>query len=81
MIRVHVKLYADLRRYRPELAIGETFACDVPNDITTGRLVGEVLGLPSEQVAIILVNGVQRDDGQRLCDGDSVALWPPIGGG
>ncbi len=81
MIRVHVKLFADLRRYRPELGIGETFACDVPNGITAACLVGEVLGLPHEHVAIVLVNGMPRDGDQQLNDGDRVALWPPIAGG
>jgi molybdopterin converting factor small subunit len=80
-MKVHVKLYANLRRYRPELGIGETFACDVPDDTTVAYLSGEVLGLAREEVAIVLVNGVQRDGGHRLRDGDQVALWSPIAGG
>ena len=81
MIRVHIKLYANLRRYRPELAIGETFACDVPDDTTVARLSGEILGMPREEVAIALVNGVQREGTHGLRDADQVALWPPIAGG
>ena len=81
MIRVHIKLYANLRRYRPELAIGETFACDVPDDTTITGLIGGALGLPREEVAIALVNGVQREGSYSLRDGDQVALWSPIAGG
>jgi len=78
---VHVKLYASLRRYRPELTLGQSFACSVPDDTTTGRLFAEVLGLPPEEVAIALVNGLHSDREHPLNDGDTVALWPPIAGG
>jgi sulfur-carrier protein len=78
---VHVKLYASLRRYRPELTLGQSFACCVPDDTTTGRLFAEVLGLPPDEVAIALVNGLYSDREHQLNDGDMVALWPPIAGG
>jgi molybdopterin converting factor small subunit len=78
---VHVKLYASLRRYRPGLALGESFACSAPDDTTVGRLFSEVLGLPAAEVAIALVNGMRSDWERRLNNGDTVALWPPIAGG
>ncbi|MBI5030092.1 MAG: MoaD/ThiS family protein [Chloroflexi bacterium] len=81
MIRVQVKLFADLRRYRPELGIGESFACEIPEDTTIAGLIDERLGLPRAEVAIVLVNGVQRQDADRLSDGDRIALWSPIAGG
>ena len=81
MIRVHVKLYANLRRYRPDLGIGETFDCDIADGTTVAGLSGEVLGLAREEVAIVLVNGVQCDREHRLGAGDLVALWSPIAGG
>jgi molybdopterin converting factor small subunit len=78
---VHVKLFASLRRYRPGPALGQAFACNVPDDATVEQLVGEVLHLPAGEVAISLVNGVYQKRGYRLTDGDHVALWPPIAGG
>lgn len=81
MIEIHVKLYASLRRYRAGLAIGQSFACSVPESTTVGTLFGEVLGLPAEEVAIVLVNGVNRPREHPLSQGDSVSLWPPIAGG
>ncbi|HBY98462.1 MAG: MoaD/ThiS family protein [Ardenticatenaceae bacterium] len=80
MIEVRVKLYAGLRRYRPGLAIGQSFICSVPGDSTVGHLLDE-LGIPSLIVAIILVNGIQSEREHRLTDGDEVALWPPVAGG
>ena len=78
---VHVKLYASLRRYRPGLALGQSFPCTVPDDTTIGRLFAEVLGLPPAEMAIALVNGRYSDREHPLNDGDTVALWPPIAGG
>jgi molybdopterin converting factor small subunit len=78
---VHVKLYASLRRYRPGLALGQSLPCTVPDDMTVERLFTEVLGLPPDEVAIALVNGIQSDRDRRLSDGDAVAFWPPIAGG
>ncbi len=78
---VHVKLYASLRRYRPEIALGQSFQCALPDEATVGHLIVEALGLPSQEVAIILVNGVYSNREQPLKDGDQVALWPPIAGG
>ncbi len=78
---VHVKLYASLRRYRPGLALGQPFACTVPDDMTVERLFSEALGLPPAEVAIALVNGVHSDRQRRLSEGDTVSLWPPIAGG
>lgn len=80
-MQVYVKLYASLRRYRPGLAIGQSFACLVPEDATVGHLLSEVLGLPGREVAIALVNGMLRGDEYRLSDGDQIAFWPPIAGG
>ncbi len=81
MIQVHVKLYANLRRHRPDLGIGETFICDVPEGTSVAGLSGEVLGMTREEIAIVLVNGVQRGGEYRLNAGDQVALWSPIAGG
>lgn len=78
---VRVKLFASLRRYRPELTLGQTFACTAPDNSTVEKLIVEVLRLPLDEVAISLVNGVYRDRAFLLSDGDMVSLWPPIAGG
>ncbi len=80
-MQVLVKLYASLRRYRPEIALGQAFACTVPDKATVGQLALDALRLPAEEVAITLVNGVYRSRDYPLSDGDQVALWPPIAGG
>lgn len=81
MIEVRVKLYASLRRYRPDQALGEAFACSVADETTVGQLLTEVLKLPPGVVAIALVNGIRRDHQERLSAGDEIALFPPMAGG
>jgi molybdopterin converting factor small subunit len=78
---IRVKLYASLRRYRPEIALGQSFPCALPDKATVENLIADALGLPSQEVAIMLVNGVYSDRERPLKDGDQVALWPPIAGG
>lgn len=41
----------------------------------------EALGLAPGAAALILVNGVHGDLATALRDGDTVSLFPPVGGG
>ena len=75
MVNVTVKLFATLQTGRFEIK-GEQFA-----DGTTVQDVMQKHGLTKEQVLLILVNGRHADYGTVLKDGDTVALFPPIGGG
>ncbi len=79
--RPRLRPYASLRRYRPELGLGQALACTLPAGTTAGQMVSEALGLPPAEVAIILVNGRQQAPAHPLENGDRVALWPPIAGG
>ena len=80
-MQVRVKLYASLRRYRPELRLGEAFGCELPDGATIGDLVLDVLKVPDQEVAITLVNGLRQAREYPLKEGDSVSIWPPIAGG
>lgn len=81
MITVEVRLYATLRRYRPEAKPGEAFAVDLAEGSTVGEVVDRELGIPPREVKVILVNGVSRKPDHLLADGDRVAIFPPVGGG
>ena len=39
------------------------------------------LNIPTEEVAILLINGFHKKPGDTVKDGDVVALFPPVGGG
>ncbi len=80
MAIVDVKLFATLRKYRPELGVGEAFAVQVPDGATVADLI-RLLGLPEDQARIVFVNAVASEQGHVLSDGDQVGIFPPVGGG
>jgi len=80
MTRVNVRAYATLRKYLPDVSLGSAVTLELPNGATLGDLVRE-LGIPETEVKVAFVNGLQREDGCLLQDGDRVALFPPIAGG
>jgi len=80
MATVDVKLFATLRKYRPELGVGEAFAVQVPDGATVGDLI-RLLGLTEDQARIVFVNAVSSEQGRVLSDGDQVGIFPPVGGG
>jgi molybdopterin synthase sulfur carrier subunit len=74
-ISVNVRTFATLREKFPpasdlRLAAGTTVA---------GMM--EQLAIPPEKVTIIFINNVHGTRESVLADGDSVGLFPPIGGG
>jgi molybdopterin converting factor small subunit len=74
-MRVTVKLFASLQAGRFE---------EEPMEVPDGTAVQEIaarLGLPGSAIGIRLVNGRHARADQALRPGDSVALFPPVGGG
>jgi len=74
-MRVTVKLFATFRdgRFKVE-----------EKDLPEGSKVLSVLGplkIQPEEVAICLVNGQNVNEHHVLNDGDTIALFPPVGGG
>ena len=80
MIRVEVRLYASLRRYAPRLRLGEAMELDLKDAVTLEQLYAS-LNIPAAEVKRAIVNGIARDHGYALSDGDRVAIFPPVGGG
>ncbi len=79
-MRVEVRLFATLRRYVPHLGVGEPLYVNVPEG-ATARDVLERLGVPPEEVKIIMRNNRQVDMDTRLEEGDRLAFIPAVGGG
>ena len=80
MIKIEVKLYATLRRYAPQAAIGEPVIVQVEEGTSLGDLFAQ-LHIPEDEVRIVFVNGLWEEEGHLLQEGDRVAIFPPIGGG
>ncbi len=79
-VRIHVKLYATLRRYVDGARTGVPFDVDVTEGATLADLYA-ALGLPAEEVKMAYVNARARPEDWHLEAGDEVGIFPPIGGG
>jgi len=74
-MKITVKLFATFRRGRFEI---ETR--DYPEGTTVGQVVEE-LAIPREQLGILLVNSRHVDLERVLADGETLAIFPLVGGG
>lgn len=79
-MEVKVKLYATLRRYQPQLRLGEALTLSLPEGTTVGQLI-EKLGIPANTVKTTFIRGRIVEPDQVLNDGDEVGIFPPIAGG
>ncbi|MGA2106516.1 MAG: MoaD/ThiS family protein [Syntrophorhabdales bacterium] len=74
-MQVTVKLYATLGRNRQ----GEEALELEPG--TTARHVLKALEIPEDRVTLVFINGRHAEADQELKEGDTVAFFPPVGGG
>lgn len=75
-MRVKVDLFADMREFsdRP------SFEAEIQTGSTVKDLLSQ-LSIPEEFSVLVVVNEVMVSPDHKLCDGDSVGLFPPMGGG
>ncbi len=74
-MQIEVRLFASLRKYADDKSRIEM------EDGTDVSAFMERIGVPPDEVAIILVNGRHAVQDQVLQDGQAVSLFPPIAGG
>ena len=74
-MRVTVKLFATFRDGRFKVEEKE-----LPEDSKVLSVL-EPLNIKPEEVAICLVNGRNVNEQHVLSNGDTIALFPPVGGG
>lgn len=82
-MEIEVKLYGQLRRYRPEGAPGaahQPFVWQLAGGDTAVTLAHD-LGIPDGLVNAVSVNGTAVDLTASLRPGDKVSLFPPSAGG
>ncbi len=72
---IEVRLYATLREGRGKIVTLE------PEKAANARAVLNLLEIPVEDVAILLINGFHKKPEDTVKDGDVLALFPPVGGG
>jgi molybdopterin synthase sulfur carrier subunit len=79
-MEVEVRVFATLRRYLPELGIGEPKHLQVPAGTSLDQ-IREMLGLPAEEVKVIMVNHLQAQPQDEAKNGDRITFIPAVAGG
>ena len=74
-LKILVKLFANLRDNREK----EQYI-DV-EEATTAKDIIEKIGVPIDDVAIIMINGRRVEMDSILEENDTLAIFPPVGGG
>jgi molybdopterin converting factor small subunit len=75
-IRVRVRLYASLRKWRED----HDFDLQLPVAISLREALS-LIGVPENEVAIVMLNAARGNLEAILSDGDDIQLFPAIGGG
>ena len=79
-MNIKLSLFADLRDYLPPGS--DRYSCQLETD--DGARVEDVLNLlniSNSMPKIILINGINGNQGETLKDGDVISVFPPIAGG
>ena len=74
-MHVTVKLFATLRKDR-----FDEKDLDLPAGVTAGEIIS-TFAIPPAEVTLIFINGRHSTPEAKLANGDTLALFPPIGGG
>ena len=75
-MKIQIQLFAYLRKYAP----GEHDRFELEHGATLGD-IASLLGIPTSQDRLNLVNGRHADDETRLAENDEVSLLTPMEGG
>lgn len=79
-MQIDVVVFATLRKYLPDLKLGETRKLQVLPGTTMADVCNQ-LGLPCEEVKVIMRNNRQVEWDALVADGDRIAFIPAAGGG
>lgn len=74
-MKVKVRLFATLREGREKEAVLDL------EEGAPAQMVIDFLDIPEKEVSIFLVNGRDGARSQILREGDTVSIFPPVGGG
>ncbi len=75
-MQITIKLHASLRPYGRSDSSSGLFPLEISEKVTVREVIRE-LGIPPEEVRMILLNGKGADSNSILSNGDRIALFPP----
>jgi sulfur-carrier protein len=79
-MNILVHLYASLKKYLPEKAIGNSCVLEIGDQVTIRELLDQ-LHIPADAPRFIFLNGIHARGNEVLKDGDRVGAFPPVAGG
>ena len=79
-MKLTVKLSTTLRDYVPDYVPETGLLVEMPEGSTVAQLA-QHLGLPPQDIKIVMVNGRQQKVSDLMRDGDRIAYFPAVGGG
>ena len=79
-MRVTVKLFATLVRFKDGSRAGRPFEVELPEDALVKDLIDR-LKIPPEETHIVFINNIIEEHNSKLNHGDVVGMFPPVGGG
>jgi molybdopterin converting factor small subunit len=80
IMRVTVKLFATLTRFKSGIKAGTPFDIDLPEKACARDII-DLLKIPPEEVRVIFINNIIQEPTSILKGGDVVGIFPPVGGG
>lgn len=80
MIKVKVRLYANLRKYLPAHSASSQLEMELKEGTTIEGLL-EQMCIPAKEIKSVFVNSVIKEPSYVLKDDDQVGVFSPIGGG
>jgi molybdopterin converting factor small subunit len=79
-IEVEVVVFATLRKYMPDLKLGESKFIKIPLGTSMAEL-RDLLKLPQDEVKIVMRNNRHAEIFDVANDGDRIAFIPAVAGG
>jgi molybdopterin converting factor small subunit len=79
-MKIHVKLFASLRKYLPPGSAGDAFVLELPSGAIVGDAIAR-LGIPVDHARMIVSKNEQLEPTSPLYDGQEINLFPPLAGG
>src|SRR5204862_7374798 len=82
-MKIHLRLFGELKQHAPPGAHGRQATIEVPENLDVLGLIMR-LGIPyhaDEGAIVVTVNDHQVEHSSRLQDGDVVSMFEPLAGG
>ena len=83
-MEITLKLYAGLSQYLPENTQKHSTKLDISSSETAFTILDK-FKVPKQSVHLVLLNGIylqpEEREKQKINEGDTLAVWPPVAGG